>query len=88
MVVNLIAETCVSDLVHSFKLLKADGIPVRHDEPVERNGKACLAKGFNALDFAEDLRAGRNEKLPAVVGVDIVGDQAFDGTSEIAVETV
>ncbi len=83
-----VAETCVSDLIHPFELVEADGIPVWHDEPVKRDSKLRLTERVHPLCFSENLRAGRNQEVLAVVRVDVVGDEAFDGAGKLAIESI
>ena len=85
---TLIAQPGVADLVEALELVEADGIAVRHDEPMEDNGEASLPEGFHLLRFAKNLRSCRNQQVLAVVRVDVVCEQALDGTGELPVEPV
>src|SRR6185437_7231558 len=87
-VVDLIAQTCVANLIHACKLIEAYGIAVRHDEPVKRDGKARLAERFHALGLPQNLRARGDEKVLAVMGVNIVGDEALDRAIKVSAETI
>ena len=78
MVVDLVAKTGVTDLVHPFELIETDGIPIGHDEPMKRDGESRLTEGVHALRFSQDLCAGRNQNVLAVVRVEVVGNEALD----------
>jgi len=55
MVIHLVAKSCFSDLIQTLELVEADGITVRHDEPVKENGQALLAERFDFLGFFRAL---------------------------------
>src|SRR5207248_10642357 len=54
-VVRLITKANVADLVQTLELVEADGIAVRHDEPMEGYGETRLAKRVHLFGFAEDF---------------------------------
>ena len=55
---------------------------------MESYGEPRLTKRLHALCFAQDLRAGRDQKMLTVVGVDVIGDKALDSSAKLAVEAV
>ena len=59
-VIHFVAQTCIADLIQTLELVEVDGIAVRHDQPVKRNGKASLAECVHGFRLAEDLSPGRN----------------------------
>jgi hypothetical protein len=66
-IVHLVAECGFADLIEALELVEADRQAVRHDQSMEYDGKALLAKRLNFLRFAEDLGARRNERMLPVV---------------------
>lgn len=57
-----------------------NGITIRHDEAMERDGKPRLTERIDLLRLTQNLRSGGNQKMLAVVGVNVVCEKAFDGT--------
>jgi len=88
MVVDLVAERSVPRLVETFEPVEADGIAVRHEQPVEGYGEARLAKRFDLARFSENLATRRNEQVLAVAGIDIARHQTVDGSCIGSVEPV
>src|SRR4029077_20275115 len=52
-VVDLVAETGITDLVESLKVVKARGKSVGHDQAMERDSETGLAKGFDLASLAK-----------------------------------
>src|SRR5258708_495760 len=71
MVVHLVAKSCFSDLIQTLELVEADGVTVRHDEPLKESGKALLAEGVDFFGFPKHFRPSRDEDLLKVVRVDV-----------------
>jgi hypothetical protein len=82
MIVDLVAESGVTDLVEPRKVIEARRVAVRHDETMKKNGEPGLPKTLDLARFAEQLRACRNQKMLAVMGIDIASEKAFDGAGE------
>jgi hypothetical protein len=55
MMVDLIFQSGLADLVQAMKLIQIDRVSVRHDEPMEGNGQAGLAKALNPLRFTQSF---------------------------------
>jgi len=88
MIVDLVFQSGGTSLVEPFELIEAYGVAIWHEEAMEGNGQAALPERVNLLGFTEDLAPGWNEKVLAIVGIDIIGHQATDRSSEAAVEPV
>jgi hypothetical protein len=67
MVVHLIAQARITRLIEALELVEAQRESIRHDEAMEENGKAGLAKSVHLSRLAENLRACRYEQVLAVV---------------------
>src|SRR5262249_31270185 len=87
-VVHLITQPGVADLIEALELVETDGISVGHDQTVKGHGKSRLAECFHSSCLAEDLAASRNQHALAVVGIDVIRQQTFNGTRHSPVETV
>ena len=87
-VVDLISKTGIADLVEPFESVETDGITVGHERAVEHDSQTRLAKRVHLPGFAKKFRARRNQQVLAVVGVNVGGKQALDGSGKAAVETV
>ena len=61
MVVDLVAKAGVAGLVETLELVEADGVAVRHEQPVEEHGEARLAERFDLARFSENFAARGNE---------------------------
>jgi hypothetical protein len=79
-VVDLIAEAGITYLVEPLELVQADGITIRHDEAMKRDGEPRLAERIDLLRLTQNLRSGGNQKMLAVVGVNVGCEKAVDGT--------
>ena len=55
---------------------------------MKHDGQTRLAEGIDFLGFAEQFRTGWYEQVLPVIRVDIVGEQALDGSGKAAIETV
>ena len=55
---------------------------------MEGDGEPCLAESVDFAGFAYDLAARRNEEVLAVVGVNVVREQAGDWAGKTAVKPV
>ena len=88
MVVDLIAETSVSDLVQALKMIEAYGVAVWHEQAMEGNRQAALPKAFDLPGLTEEFRACGDKKPLAIVGVDIIREQACDGAGHLPIESV
>src|SRR6266478_6825722 len=86
--VDLIPQAGITYLVEPLELIQADGITVRHDEAMKHDGKPRLAERIDLLRLTQNLRSGGNQKMLAVVGVNVGSEKAFDGTRELPVEPV
>src|SRR5437870_10907753 len=60
--VDLVPETGLSDLVQALELVERNGVPVRHNDPVEDDGQPLLTEICNRLNLAEDAAALRNQQ--------------------------
>ena len=69
-------------------MVEAGRISVRHDQAVKCHGQARLAEGLDFSGFAKNFGSRRNQEVLAVVGIDVVGEQAFDRPGELSVEPV
>src|ERR1700694_5788955 len=87
-VVDLIPQAGIAYLVEPLELIQADGITIRHDEAGEGDGKPRLGERIDLLHLTQNLRSSGNQKMLAVVGVNVVCEKAFDGTGELPVEPV
>src|SRR5712692_8088499 len=88
MVVNPVAKSRFSDLIQTLELVEADGVTVRHDEPVKENGQALLAEGFDFLGFSEHFRTSRDKDLLTVVRVDVRRHQTIDRPCKRSIQAV
>src|SRR5207249_5826629 len=86
MMVHQIAQARFADLIQALELIERKRIAVRHHEPVKENGQTLLAEGFYFANFAQHAAPLRNEKMQAVVGIDVRSDHAIDGTGKSAVQ--
>src|SRR5882757_6202680 len=84
-VVDLIPQAGITYLVEPLELIQADRITIRHDEAVEGDSKPRLAERIDLLRLTENLRSSGNQKMLAVVGVNVGCEKAFDGTGELPV---
>ena len=80
MIVDLVAETGVTDLVETLELVEADGLTVGHEKAMEENRKPGLPGVLNLTGFPEHSRSRGNEQVLAVVGVNVRGHQTLDGS--------
>ena len=60
-VVNLVAKAGIAGLVETLELVKADGVAVRHEQPMKDDGKTRLTEGFDLARFTENFAARRNQ---------------------------
>ncbi len=72
-IVDLITKAGIAGLVKALKLVEAQGKAIRHNEAVEQNGETRLAKCIHFFCLAKDLRPCGDEKVLAVMGIDVVG---------------
>ncbi len=88
MVVHFVSESCFTDLIQPLELVEADGVTVRHYEPVEENSEPLLAERLNLLRFSQHFRASGDKDLLAVVRVDVRRHQTIDWPRKRAVQAV
>ena len=88
MVIHLVFKSRGAFLAEPFESVEVDRIPIRHDESMEGDGEPRLAKRIDPVGFADDLAARRYEEVLAVMGVNIVREQAGDWAGETAVKPV
>ena len=88
MVVDLIFQTGFAHLIETVELVEIDGIPIRHQHPVEDDGKALLAEAGDFLRIAQNESALRDKHMLAVLAVDRIGHHDFDRPGKLAIETV
>jgi hypothetical protein len=84
MVVDLVAETRVSDLVEPLEMVEARGISVRHHQAMKRNGETGLSEGLDLASLAEQLGAGRKQKMLSVMGIHIIRKKTLDGSGALS----
>src|SRR6185437_3834460 len=84
-VVHLVSQARVANLIHAFELVEADGVAVRHDEPVESDGEPCLAEGVHTLGFSQHLCSRRNEQVLTIMRVGVARDETFNRAGEFSV---
>src|SRR5258708_39413611 len=88
MVVNPVAKSRLAGLIQTLELVEADGVTVRHDEPVKENGQTLLAERFDFLGFSEHFRASRNKDLLTVVRIDVRRHKTIDRPGKRSIQAV
>ena len=88
MVIHLVFKSRSAFLAEPFESVEVDRIPIRHDEPMEGDGEPCLTECVDFAGFSYDLATCRNQEVLAVMGVNVVGEQAGDGAGKTAIEPV
>src|SRR6266851_9891360 len=88
MVVHLVAKSCFSDFIQPLELVEADGVTVRHDEPVKEDREPLLTERFDFLGFAKHFRTSGDKDMLTVVRVNVRGHETIDRPGKRSVEAV
>ena len=87
-VVDLIFQAGLAHLIETVELVEIDGVPIRHQHPVEGDGEALLSEAGDLLRIAKNERAFRDKHMLAVLAVNGIGDHDLDRPGELAVEPI
>src|SRR5215472_14452083 len=87
-IIDPVVERGFSDLIEARSLVEVDGVTVRHDQPMEDNGKTFLTNIVDFLGFSEQACSCRDQQLHVIMRVNVVGCLADDRSGKVSVQAI